>query len=114
MEIGKTRAQIEASQATQQKHNRLRMQFFTLCTQIKVLVPIWNSLSTARTVLGADMPMEAEAERTQKVLREVLDESRAALDAILQDESWIAKKGPEAFRNMAVQSIEQCLDDGEE
>lgn len=87
--------------------------FFELARDMEALIPIWNGLSTARTVLDAEMPMPTEAEKVQKALRAALDQGLETLTILSKKEGAPA----EALANELTRvrdAIEKCLDEGED
>ncbi|PVI04378.1 hypothetical protein DM02DRAFT_611631 [Periconia macrospinosa] len=58
--------------------------FFALLEKVKLLIPIWNGLSTARTVLAEEMPMAAEAETAQKATWAVIEQGLEGLEKLTQ------------------------------
>ncbi|KAF2871184.1 hypothetical protein BDV95DRAFT_494937 [Massariosphaeria phaeospora] len=59
------------------------------------LLPVWTALRTARTVLGADMPMAEEAQRVEQILGEAfhsMEEETTRLwvaEPTLPNDSWL-------------------------
>ncbi|KAL5380583.1 hypothetical protein DPSP01_007646 [Paraphaeosphaeria sporulosa] len=82
-----------------------------LCT----LIPIWNSLSTARTVLDADMPMAEDAERVQRRLRELLQKGEDAAERLRKrGGEELASADPEGYAGYVKTAIQACEEDADE
>jgi uncharacterized protein YicC (UPF0701 family) len=82
-----------------------------LCT----LIPIWNSLSTARTVLDTDMPMAEDAERVQRQLRELLQKGMDASERLRKREGQeLASAEPGGYVGYVKTAIQACEEDAEE
>lgn len=81
-----------------------------LAQTLSSLVPVWNSLSTARTVLDADMPMPEKAESTQREIREALDAGVKALETL----GSRGGKPMSSYVGYVQDAIRRCEDTGEE
>ncbi|KAF9737273.1 hypothetical protein PMIN06_010939 [Paraphaeosphaeria minitans] len=110
---------IEASTAKTEAnfskgHKQMRA-LVTLHTDLCTLIPIWNSLSTARTVLDADMPMAEDAERVQRQLRELLQKGEDATERLRKrGGEELASADPEGYAGYVKTAIQACEEDADE
>lgn len=86
-----------------------------LHTDLCTLIPIWNSLSTARTVLDDDMPMAEDAERVQRQLRELLQKGEDASERLRRREGEeLASADPAGYVGYVKTAIRACEEDADE
>ncbi|KAJ4346462.1 uncharacterized protein N0V89_010391 [Didymosphaeria variabile] len=110
---------IEASAATTEADYRKpylqTKALTTLHNNLSTLIPIWNALSTARTVLDTEMPMADDAERMQRQLREVLRKGEDAMELLRHRENAeIASGDPNSYAGYVKRAIQACEEDTEE
>ncbi|KAL1597172.1 hypothetical protein SLS60_008754 [Paraconiothyrium brasiliense] len=110
---------LEASAAkTEADYQRpfLQIEAITkLHNDLSALIPIWNALSTARTVLDTEMPMADDAERVQRQLREVLQRGEDALEKLRHREGKeLASTAPDGYLGYVKRAIQACEEDAEE
>lgn len=76
---------------------------------------MWNGLSAARTVLDADMPMAADAERVQRQLRDVLQKGEDCLERLrIRKGEAISNEHPSSFVGYIKSAVRACEEDAEE
>ncbi|CAI6305179.1 unnamed protein product [Periconia digitata] len=85
--------------------------FFASLSHIHALIPIWNALSTTRTVLDTEMPMPAEAEATQQSIFAALQEALKALEVLGARPNGAENRFKSQLATVRAE-IEQCLDEG--
>ncbi|KAF1962501.1 hypothetical protein CC80DRAFT_589024 [Byssothecium circinans] len=85
----------------------------SLARQMYTLIPIWNSLSTTRTVLDDTMPMPEEAEKVQKVIWAALQDGLQTLDILLVREGKQIADPEKGYVAYVKDAIARCQDDGE-
>jgi len=79
------------------------------------LIPVWNGLSTARTMLDEEMPMADLAERIQRRIREALCKGETQLDALARrGETSLEKDDELTWSALPKKWIKQCEDAEEE
>ncbi|KAF1968705.1 hypothetical protein BU23DRAFT_558262 [Bimuria novae-zelandiae CBS 107.79] len=79
------------------------------------LIPIWNALSSARTVLDAEMPMADDAERVQRQLRELLKMGEDTVGILSKRKGKsLTSDGPDSYHGYLKRAIRACEDDGED
>ncbi|KAF2245909.1 hypothetical protein BU26DRAFT_488652 [Trematosphaeria pertusa] len=87
----------------------------SLAREMYSIIPLWNSLSTARTVLDEEMPMAEEAANVQQQIREALQAGEEALGALrIRDGNEIAREEG-GYAGYVKNAIRRCEDsDGDE
>lgn len=80
-----------------------------------ILLPIWNALSTARTVLDADMPMADDAEHIQRQLRALLQEGELAAERLsLRDGKELSSADADGYAGYVKNAIRACEEEDEQ
>ncbi|KAF2646843.1 hypothetical protein P280DRAFT_441277 [Massarina eburnea CBS 473.64] len=86
-----------------------------LMRQMLAMIPVWNGLSTSRTVLEDAMPMPQEAEKVQRKIWDALEASLKGLDVLtMRDEKTIGDHLRLHMAEYTRDAIKRCQDDGDE
>lgn len=86
----------------------------SLFNHTQALIPVWNALSASRTVLDAEMPMAADAERVQRQLRDVLSKAEDALGRLrVRDGKELARDGPGGYSGYVRRAVAACEEEEE-
>lgn len=86
-----------------------------LHNRLCALIPVWNALSSARTVLDNDMPMADDAQRVQRHLREVLQKGVDAMDRLrIREGKELAGSDSDGYVGYVRRAIKACEEDAEE
>ncbi|KAJ4293489.1 hypothetical protein N0V90_008772 [Kalmusia sp. IMI 367209] len=114
-EIEEVKVRASRSEADYAKTLKQADALTQLANSLTSLIPVWNGLSTARTVLDTEMPMADEAERVQRQLRELLQQGEEALERLsIRQGKQIAKSGSDGYLGQVQDAIKKCEEDAEE